>query len=403
MKRKTALWVSGLIVIAALCLTYLFMTGENGLSRPSASERALDITRLSDEKTESLGWHSGRLDAALSHAATLSTDSFIIVTNDQMVGAFGNLEKPYATHSMRKSFLSALVGLHLGSGPEQIDLDATLQELKVSDIPGPLSAKQRQATVLNLLKSVSGINHPAAASGGIQADIDKRLGHRENEPGRIWAYNNWDYNALTTIFEDRTGLGIAEAFDKGIARPTGMEDFSVDAVSYILDADLSMHKAAAFRMSARDLVRLGQLYLHKGRTDNQQILPESWIDRAVEDFTETGNDGLRWAHGYLWWIPGPDTGLPEGSFWAWGLGNQALFVVPAWDTVIVHQSDTTEFLKRFLPMIEVDGMEGEAAIEQLMLSCRERGNRESEYCIEHRFTTRREFDELMALIARARI
>jgi len=401
--KRTAVWASGLVVIAALAITYLFMTGEKGLSGSSEPESTLDVTRLNDDKAENLGWHSEGLDAVLNHAAKLSTDSFMIVTNDEVVAAFGNLKKPYATHSMRKSFLSALIGQHLGSGPGQINPDATLQELDVNDTPSPLTPQQRQATVLNLLQSVSGINHPAAASGGFNADTDARLGHGENQPGTIWAYNNWDYNALTTIFEARTGLQIAEAFDEGIAGPAGMKDFDTAAVSYIFDTDLSHHGAAAFRMSARDLVRLGQLYLNGGRIDDRLVLPANWVDRVTQDFTETGMNGLRWAHGYLWWIPGPDTGLPEGSFWAWGLGNQALFVVPAWDTVIVHQSDTTEFLKRFLSMTGVDGLEGEAAIEQLILSCLQPDKRKSEYCIEHRFISRREFESLIALIAKARL
>ncbi|MEJ8476556.1 serine hydrolase domain-containing protein [Roseibium algae] len=403
MKRNTALWVSGSVVFVVLGLTYLVMTGENGLSRSSAPARALDITRMNDETAESLGWRSDGLDAVFNHAAWLSTDSFTIVTKDEVVGAFGALEKPYATHSMRKSFLSALIGQHLGSGPGQINPDATLQELGISDTPSPLEPKQKRATVLNLIKSVSGINHAAAASGGLQEDIDKRLGHLENEPGTIWAYNNWDYNALTTIFEQHVGMGIAEAFDVGIAEPTGMEDFDISFVSYIADESVSMHKAAAFRMSARDLVRFGQLYLNEGLANDRQVLPASWVERTAKDFTETGDNGLRWAHGYLWWVPGPDTGLPEGTFWAWGLGNQALFVVPAWDTVIVHQSDTSEFLKRFLPMIQKDGMTGEAALEQLILSCREPDNRKSEYCIEHRFISRRGFNQLISLIGKARI
>ena len=58
--------------------------------------------------------------------------------------------------------LGALVGQHLGSGPGQIDLDATLAQLGIDDRPHPLTALQQQATVLHLIKSVSGINHAAA-------------------------------------------------------------------------------------------------------------------------------------------------------------------------------------------------------------------------------------------------
>ena len=127
---------------------------------------------------------------------------------------------------------------------------------------------------------MSGINHPAAAAGGLVADIQRRLGTTQNEPGTVWAYNNWDYNALTTIFETRTGLNIGEAFQSEIAQPAGMQDFTVAAVTYIGAPDLSRHKAAAFRMSARDLARFGQLYLNKGKTKDQQIIPASWVDRV---------------------------------------------------------------------------------------------------------------------------
>ncbi len=51
-----------------------------------------------------------------------------------------------------------------------------------------------------------------------------KVGDGENTPGTVWAYNNWDINALTTIFEIRTGMSIAEAFETGISKPTGMLD-----------------------------------------------------------------------------------------------------------------------------------------------------------------------------------
>lgn len=402
MRRRSIVLFVGSAALVAAGFTYLVLTGERGLSPRSQPARSLDISRLSADVTKSLGWNAGRLDDVFNHAATLSTDSFMIVTKDQVVGAFGDLKEPYRTHSIRKSFLSALVGRHVGSGPRQIPLEATLQQLAIDDTPGPLTALQKQAKVLHLLKSMSGINHPAAAAGGLVADNQRRLGSAQNEPGTVWAYSNWDYNTLTTIFETRTGLKIGEAFQNEIARPTEMEDYTAAAVSYISAPNLSRHKAAAFRMSARDLAKFGQLYLNRGKTKDQQVIPASWVDRATTDFSKTGRDDLRWGHGYLWWIPSPKMGLPKGSFWAWGLGNQAIFVIPAWDTVIVHQSDTTEFLKRFIPIITNEGLTGEAAIEKLILSCRTRADRKSEFCVEHRFTTRREFEKLVSLIAKAR-
>ncbi len=400
--RRTIIYALTVIALLVAALAYLLLTGENGFSRSKAPARLIDVTRLNSVAVKELGWRSDGLDDVFEHVSTLSTDSFLIMTDGQVVGAFGDLSIPYNVHSIRKSFLSALIGQQVRADARLLSLDATLQELGIDDSPLPLTALQRQTTVRHLLRSVSGINHPAAASGGRHAEIDKRLGHTENQPGTLWAYNNWDYNALTTVFENATGTEIAEAFDLGIARPIGMTDFERSAVFYLADPSLSEHRAAMFRMSARDLAKFGALYLNDGVSSDQSILAKGWARLMTEDFTETGNGGLRGRHGYLWWIPEPDTGLPDKTFWAWGLGNQALMVIPAWNTVIVHQSDTTAFLKRFLPLIGDEAMTGEDALLQLIRACRQKDARKTEYCKEHRFITRHEFDVLMSLIVSAR-
>ncbi len=392
------------VVILVGVFVALIVTGDRGLFGRPMEPRPLDVTRLSKAETERLGWKPSGLDKVFSYAATLSTDTLMIVTDDEIVGMFGDIERPYSTHSAVKVFLSALVGQHIGLGEKQIRLDATLEELGIDDLPNPLTPLQREATVLHLLKSASGINHAAAAEAGImKAEKDRRLGDGENIPGTIWAYNNWDYNVLTTILEKRTGMSLAEAFETGISKPAGMLDHTPDAVFYREAPELSQHKAPALKMSARDLARFGKLYLNKGVAGDDRLLPASWIDRITNDFMKTNNDDvLRHGHSYLWWIPGPDSGLPEGSFMAWGLGQQALFVIPPWQTVIVHQSDTSEFIKRWFRLIEGEGVEPEAAFEQLALSCLEPDNQESEYCVEHRFILPKNFTELISLVANAR-
>ncbi|MBX2853389.1 MAG: beta-lactamase family protein [Rhodobacteraceae bacterium] len=351
-----------------------------------------------------MGWRPAGLDAVFSYAATLSADTLVISTQGETVASFGELSKPYRTHSIRKALLSALVGRHVGPGPRQISLDATLQDLGISDAPIPLTDLQKQATVRHLLQSVSGVNHPAAAELGLTAEKDRLLGSGENQPGTIWAYNNWDYNALTTIFEQKTGLSVASAFRTGFADPLGMEDFSEADVSYRHEPERSQHRAAAFRLSARDLARFGQLYLDRGEAPGAQLLPASWPALITTDFARTARNDLRWGHGYLWWLPNPEAGLPEGTYFAWGLGAQAVFVIPEWSTVIVHQSETTEFLKRLIPALAAAEAEAaEAALEQLVLFCFQPENRRSDYCVEHRFTTPKEFDKLITLIVAARL
>ena len=289
-----------------------------------------------------IGWDLRKIDAAFRFACELGTTTLLITTSGEVVRSMGDVTAPHRVHSVRKALLSALIGQHIGTGPEQINLDSTLAELGIDDEPHLLNELQKKATVLHLIKSVSGINHAAAAEAGLmQKDKDQRLGRAPNIPGTKWAYNNWDYNALTTIFMQETGLSVFEAFKQGIADPLGMQDFDKDAVSLKYERELSIHPKAGFKMSARDLAKFGQLYLNKGKWNGKQIIPEEWIDRITDDYTITGKNLLNSGHGYLWWVPvdnqSREMGIPEGTFVAAGFGSQRIVVIPHWDTVIVHQ------------------------------------------------------------------
>lgn len=408
--QKRVVWsVCAALILILAVVAFLLATGERGLSsgrsdRPPTpfAPRSVEVTRLGDAETEALGWSTEGLDRLFDFVSRLSTDTFIIQTAGVEVGVLGRPEIRFNVHSARKAMLSAVVGQHIGQLPNQIPIDATLEDLDIDDAPMRLTRLQRSATVLDLLRSMSGINHPAAAEGGLAADRDRRLGDSENQPGTIWAYNNWDYNALTTIFERRTGMTVAEAFDIGIARAIGMQDFSVGDAYYIVEPEVSRHRAAMFRMSGRDLARFGQLYLDHGVANRREVVPASWIDRITQDYAVTGIEGLRAGHGYLWWLPASETGLPGGSFFAWGLGWQTVMVLPHWDTVIVLQSDTEEFLRRWLAM-QSNGVNGDMALERIVEQCFQSDFISTEFCREDRFTTRREIGALISLIVQARL
>ena len=110
---------------------------------------------------------------------------------------------------------------------------------------------------------------------------------------------------------------------------------------------------------------------------------------------------MRAGHSYLWWVPSPETGLPEGSFWALGFGQQALIVVPAWRTLIVHQADMTAFFQHFLGPIREQGVTPNAAQESLVLECLGDARNGSDFCRDDRFILRREFRRLISLIVEA--
>ena len=282
------------------------------------------------------GWDTERLARAFAYADSLGTTSLMIVQAGKVVASHGDVSARYSLHSVRKSLLSVLIGQQIERGT--LSLDATLGELGIDDVEG-LSAAERNARVRDLITARSGVYHPAAyETRGMSAN---RPARGEHAPGTFWFYNNWDFNALGTIVERAAGSSIFEVFERDVARPIGMEDFRLEDTEYFREP-VSQHPAYLFRMSARDLARVGQLYLQDGRWGEEQIVPASWVAESTRPHSSLG---VRGGYGYMWWAAErgehfPALQLPDGTFSARGTGEQTVLVVPAWDLVLVHQTDT---------------------------------------------------------------
>ncbi|MGD9188363.1 MAG: serine hydrolase [Desulfobacteraceae bacterium] len=353
------------------------------------------------------GWDKQRLDGAFQLAQKLGSTTLAVMTHGKYVQTMGDLRKSHRVHSVRKALLSALVGQHVGTGPEKIDLDKTLAELGIDDHPQPLTPLQRQATVLHLIKSISGINHAAAAEiPSMTSEKQRLLGAAPNMPGTVWAYNNWDYNALTTVFEEQTHQSVYTAFLEGIARPLGMQDVSKQSVFYVKDERLSRHAKVGFRLSARDLARFGQLYLNKGHWQGRQIIPAAWVARVTTDFTRTNRGGLASGHGYLWWIPcdrvSKKIGVPAGTFMASGFAGQRIVVIPAWDTVIVHTVSTDDYAGFCTDWAIQHRMNRRQAMRYSITECRQSEHAQETFCRRCRYYRGGDFRLLLTTIIAAR-
>ncbi|MEM7367959.1 MAG: serine hydrolase [Bacteroidota bacterium] len=283
-------------------------------------------------------WDELKLKEALTYADGIGTYALLIQTDGEIIASYGHIDTVSRVHSVRKVIIGALVFQNL----ENIDLKASLKDLNIQDHPIPLTALQQTAKVIHLLKSTSAINHPTGSQvGSMQEDRDLLLGSEPNVPGEKWAYNNWDYNVLTTILEQETGDSTSQLFEEGIARPLGIKDFEV---IYRRDTTLSQHAKAGFRLSTRDMAKIGQLYLNNGKWQGKQLIPEEWVQKITTDYTITSHqNNERYGHGYLWWIQDKsyaDGLLPTGSYVATGAWGQRILVIPTWNTVIAHKTMT---------------------------------------------------------------
>lgn len=286
------------------------------------------------------GFDGDGLDVLRAFAATQATDMLLVVRQGKVVLSLGEPDRKFLCHSMRKSFLAALIGFEVEEG--RIDLSATLEHLGMNDREG-LSDIERQATVYDLLTARSGIYHAA----GYETPWMRRIKEprHSHAPGTFWCYNNWDFNALGTIFETLTGETVHQAFARRIAGPIGMQDFTHagdEPDGWHESFDISEHRAYPFRMSSRDLARFGQLFLQRGLWSGTSVLPSGWAQQCVMPYSHAGTHG---GYGYMWWLERegvflPSVVTPRGSYAAMGAGGHYCIVIPALDMVVVNRVDT---------------------------------------------------------------
>jgi CubicO group peptidase (beta-lactamase class C family) len=280
------------------------------------------------------------------HVATLPTTAAMVIVGGRVLWQHGEVDAVSYLASVRKSILATMFGRYVANG--RIRLDATMLELGIDDVNGLLPA-EKEATVADLLSARSGVYHEAsnAACTGCGSTAGDPPGPRGAVPrGTYFLYNNWDFNALGTVFEQATGENIYNAFERDVARPLGFQDFDRSAQRKTVNLDRSVHPAYHFYLSTRDMARFGYLILRGGGWNGQQIVPADWVKTMTSVVTpvdEMNPENYRrgpFGYGYLWWIwDGPaNTGIYRGGFTGVGAIGQYITVLPELDMVIAHKT-----------------------------------------------------------------
>jgi CubicO group peptidase (beta-lactamase class C family) len=285
---------------------------------------------------ERAGWSAKKLGEIRGYVEEIGSTSAMIVQHGVVVAAWGDVAHRSNLHSCRKSLLNSLIGIAVADG--KINLDDTLEKLGIDDKKPSLTAAEKQATVRDLLEARSGVYHPTAYE--TKGMMEQKPARGSHAPGTFWYYNNWDFNTLGYIYEQATGAKIFDAFYRQIAQPIGMQDFRPQDGHYIASVD-SRFPAYPFDMSARDFARFALLYLHRGKWNDVQVVPEDWVKASTRPYSDCESGG----YGYLWWTGDAASGRPQsisfpnGSFWAEGHLGQYAVVVPSLDLIVINRVD----------------------------------------------------------------
>jgi CubicO group peptidase (beta-lactamase class C family) len=105
--------------------------------------------------------------------------------------------------------------------------------------------------------------------------------------------------------------------------------------------------ASGMTANTNAMARVGLLFLRRGTWNTTQIFPSSFVDLAttpspsLADLPSTDPVGFPDAaerYGVLWWTnkTGALPNVPTDAYWAWGLGDSLIVVIPSLDLVIAR-------------------------------------------------------------------
>jgi CubicO group peptidase (beta-lactamase class C family) len=369
-----------LLVVVVACLVAVACTSQQS-GQPAGTSRPAGVAGQRDY-WPTAGWRTAPpaqagmdpkvlavLDTNVAYHPQLR--SLLVVRHGYLVYErywHGDARTGQEAFSVTKSFTSALVGIALRDHHLK-SLDQTVGELLAAHLPADADPRLAKVTVRQLLTMTSGL---ACDAPGPDCDGELLPGLLQSrdwvrhilarklvtKPGSTFAYSNAGSHLLSAIVADTTGqttlafaraklfapLGIhaEHAFlpvNSDYASRAQQQAYERAKVAWNTDPQGYQTGWSGLKLPARDLAKLGYLYLNGGRWDGVQVVPAGYVRASTQRQSHPPPGGRFDGYGYQWWVTS-EHGHP--SFVAVGYGGQFIQVIPDLDLVVVITSDPAD-------------------------------------------------------------
>lgn len=237
------------------------------------------------------------------------------------------------TWSAAKSLWATVVGAAVADGLLHTDDRAGLAQWSSPQDPrGAIRVDDLMRMASGLDSSPAGNRTDEVYFGGGRV-VDHATARRlVAAPGTRFVYANNDNLILARLLHER--IGGDDAFLRypveKVLLPLGMTHTALET-----DWAGDFVSSSQVWTTARDLARLGLLYLDDGVVDGRRILPEGW--RAYVSAPSGPQPAKGPRYGAQFWLYGEKDGLPAGTFAAQGNRGQYLVIVPARKVLVVRR------------------------------------------------------------------
>lgn len=288
---------------------------------------------------------------AISRYGNILYEGYFSGTDERLGTNIGTVkfdsDSRHDIRSISKTITSILVGIAIERG-EIESVIMSISEL----LPG-------YSELLIGDKSTITLHHVLTMSAGLQWDEeslpysnpknDERQLSRSDDPvrhvlerdlvsvpGTEFNYGGGLTHILAAILTEATGKPLDVYADEVLFEPLGIENWEwMNSGSAIPSA------FSGLRMTARDLLKIGNLFLNLGRYNGKQIVPESWVVAAIMphihyDDSEAPKYVASNGYGYQWWTN--DFNFEQETFsvaTAIGNGGQRIILYPDLGLAIV--------------------------------------------------------------------
>ncbi len=268
--------------------------------------------------------------------------SGMIVRYGHAVLRWGDQNQQYDIKSATKSFGATALGVAVKDG--KIELDAPARRYHPSLGAPPDSNAQTgwldEITILHLATQTAGFEKP----GGYQPLLFR--------PGTHWHYSDGGPNWLAECITLQYKQDLEELMFERVFTPLGIsrDDLRWRNNQYRehdLEGIPRREFGAGIQANVDALARFGYLYLRQGRWKDEQILPKDFVSMAsrpvpavvgLPEWAADTHGNASDHYGLLWWNNADGTleAVPRDAYWAWGLYDSLVVVIPSLDLVAVR-------------------------------------------------------------------
>lgn len=332
--------ISSNIFVLISCLV-LFSVKMNcaAVDFPSSEwERISPSEAEMDEKT---------LLQAMDYALT-GGGSGCIIRFGKMVLSWGNLKERYDLKSTTKSIGVIALGLAIKDGKLSLS-DKAIERHPQFGVPpeeNKTTGWLSKITLLHLATHTAGFAKP----GGYEKLLF--------EPGTQWHYSDGGPNWLAEIITIAYNRDVSDLSFERVFTPIGISRNDLvwrhNAYRPRLINNIPRREFGAGVSANIDaLARIGYLYLRGGKWKENQIIPEEFVEMCGKPDSKVSGlpvyepktyNNASDHYGLLWWNNADGTlkNIPRDVFWAWGLYDSLIVVIPSLDIVVARAGKSWE-------------------------------------------------------------